>query len=358
MKNKQTLKLAAAVVVLVVVIGAYFGVKYWNRAETARAEAESDTSIALTSLTGEDITKFSYQYNGETITFAKEDGTWINVDDRDFPVKQSSIEGKLSSVVSTTATRELEADDAAISEYGLDAPSNIITLTDSNGNETVFEIGDVNDSTGEYYCRLNYENKVYMISSSLNSMMSFDIYTVADMESYPYIETENIKQISVSHGTDVTEFDPETDSAAYSAASGLYYTSHVNYNCTDLAEYGLDNPQYTITIKYIEDNGEDESESETLGETENNGDTEASESSETVASEVNNGGKETAASDESGNDGESETDGEKPESYDEADLQQIILYVGNATDNGYYVRVDGSNQVHIMSTTSLESLLQ
>ena len=71
MKNKQTLKLAAAVVVLVVVIGAYFGVKYWNRAETARAEAESDTSIALTSLTGEDITKFSYQYNGETITFAK-----------------------------------------------------------------------------------------------------------------------------------------------------------------------------------------------------------------------------------------------------------------------------------------------
>ena len=223
MKNKQTLKLAAAVVVLAVVIGAYFGVKYWNNTRTARAEAESDTSIALTSLTGEDITKFSYQYNDETITFVKENGTWYNADDRDFPVKQSSIEGKLSSAVSTAATRELDADDAAMTEYGLDAPENTITLTDSEGNETVFEIGDVNASTSEYYCRLNHENKVYMISSSLNSMMSFDIYTVADMESYPYVEAENIKQLSVDNGTDVKEFDPETDTAAYSAASGHYY---------------------------------------------------------------------------------------------------------------------------------------
>lgn len=328
MKNKQTLKLAAAVIVLVVVIGAYFGVKYWNSAETAKAEAGTDTSIALTELTGDEITKFSYQYNGETFTFVKEDGTWYNDADRSFPVKQSTIEGKLSSAVSTTATRELEADDAALSEYGLDAPANTITLTDVDGNETVFEIGDMNASTSEYYCRLNRSNKVYMISSSLNSMMSFDIYTVADMSSFPYIDSADIKALSVDDGTTVKDYDPTDDSAAYSAISSLYYTSHVDYNCTDLSQYGLDQPQYTITVKYVE---EDETE-----------ETETADASET--------GAESATA--------SETAEETDESYDEADLQQIILYVGSATDSGYYVRVEGSNEVHIMSSSLLEGLLK
>lgn len=324
MKNKQTMKLAAAVIVLVVVIGAYFGVKYWNSAESAKAESQTNTSMALTDLTGDEITKFSYQYEGETYTFVKEDGTWYNDADRSFPVKQSTIEGKLSSAVSTTATRELTADDAALTEYGLDAPANTIILTDGEGNETVFEIGDMNASTSEYYCRLNRSDKVYMISSSLNSMMSFDIYTVADMSSFPYIDSADIKALSVDDGTTVKDYDPTDDSAAYSAISSLYYTSHVDYNCTDLSQYGLEQPKYTITVKYVE----------------------ADESEETEETEVTDTAPE-----------ETSSDTETEESYDEADLKQLVLYVGNATDSGYYVRVEGSNEVHIMAASLLEGLI-
>lgn len=325
MKNKQTLKLAIAVIVLLVALGAYVGVKYWNRSETAKAEEQSDTSIALTDLTGDEITKFSYQYENETYTFIKEDGNWYNDADRSFPVKQSSIEGKLSSAVSTTATRELTADDAALAEYGLDAPANTITLTDGDGHETVFEIGDMNASTSEYYCRLNRSDKVYMISSSLNSMMSFDIYTVADMQSFPYIDSADIKALSVDDGTTVKDYDPTDDSAAYTAISSLYYTSHVDYNCTDLSQYGLDQPKYTITVKYVEE-----------------AETEETETADTATAESSS---------------DTETEAETKESYDEADLKQLVLYVGNATDSGYYVRVEGSNEVHIMAASLLEGLL-
>lgn len=309
MKNKQAMKMAAAVVVLAVAVGGYFLMRHWNSSESD-AQDES-TTIELTSLTGSDVEKFSYVYNDKTYSFVKENETWYYEEDRDFPLKQTSIEGKLSSVVSTTATRELEADSEALTEYGLDSPVNTITLTDSEGNETVFEIGDANDSTGEYYCRLNRSNKVYMISSSLNSMMSFDIYTIADMDSFPYIESSRVKALSVDNGSEVKDYDSEEDSAAYTAVGSLYYSSHVDYNCTDLSRYGLDQPQYIITIKYTP-------ETETADETQ--------ESTE-----------DTGVSEE--------------------DLETLTLYVGTLTDNGYYVRVDGSTQVHLMSATLLESLL-
>lgn len=329
MKNRQTVKMAAAVGVLVVAVGAYFGMTLWNKAETEKEEAEN-ASIELLDMGADDITGFSYQYEGETIAFVKEDGTWYLDSDRDFPVTQSSIEGKLSSVASTTASRKIEISEDNLADYGLDEPVNTITITDSEGNETVLEIGDQNGTSSEYYCRFNESDQVYMISSSLNSMMSFDIYTIVDMEDFPSFDMDSIKEFTVDDGSSVRSLDADDDYSAYSAASGMYYTQHIDYNAEDLSVYGLDDPQYTVTIKYLE-----ESEEESTDSTAASGETQASdESGETTA----------------------ETE-ETEETYDEADLTTLVLYIGAATDSGYYVRLEGSNEVNMLSTDNVESLI-
>ena len=301
MKNKQTVKMAAALIVLVAAIGIYFGMSMWNRSEEEQAVAESAETEIL-SIAGEDVTAFSYVYNDETYKFVKEDGTWYYDSDRNFPVDQSTIEGKLSSAVSTTFSREIEISEDNLADYGLDSPVNTITITDSDGNETVFEIGDSNATTGEYYCRLNSGSAVYMISSTLNSTMSFELYSVADMEDFPSMNQDEVKEVTINDGSEVRSLDAEEDADVFSAVSSLTYEAHVDYDCDDLSQYGLDAPQYVITIGYLE---------------------------------------------------------ETEETYDPADLTTYVLSVGNATEDGasYYVRLGSSTEVNLISAADLESII-
>lgn len=341
MKNKQTMKMTAAVIVLVVVVAAYFGITMWNKAE-ADKEDEDNASIQLLDVGADAIAKFSYKYNGETVTFVKEDGTWYLDSDREFPVKQTSIEGKLSSVASTTASRKIEISEDNLADYGLDEPVNTISITDSEGNETTFEIGDQNGTSSEYYCRLNGTNQVYMISSSLDSMMSFDIYTVADMSTFPEISSDSIKELTVEDAEGTKTLDKEENASAFSAIGSLYYTSQVDYNCEDMSKYGLDEPAYTVTIKYLEEAEEESSESAESAETSTQAPDAAAESGE--------------ASDETGESGEALEETE--ETYDEADLTTVVLYIGSASDSGYYVRLDGSNEVHMISSDAVADLTE
>ena len=301
MKNKQTVKMAAALIVLVAAIGIYFGMSMWNKSEEEQAVAESAETEIL-SISGEDVTAFSYVYNDETYKFVKEDGTWYYDSDRNFPVDQSTIEGKLSSAVSTTFSREIEISEDNLADYGLDSPVNTITITDSDGNETVFEIGDSNATTGEYYCRLNSGSTVYMISSTLNSTMSFELYSVADMEDFPSMNQDEVKEVTINDGSEVRSLDAEEDADVFSAVSNLTYEAHVDYDCDDLSQYGLDAPQYVITIGYLE---------------------------------------------------------ETEETYDPADLTTYVLSVGNATEDGasYYVRLGSSREVNLISAADLESII-
>ena len=340
MKNKQTMKMAAAVIVLVAAVGVYFGVTLWNKAETQKEEA-ADASIKLLDVSEENITKFSYEYLDETFTFVKEDGTWYLDSDHDFPVKQTSIEGKLSSVASTTASRQIEISTDKLADYGLDEPVNTISVTDADGNETTFEIGDQNGTSSEYYCRLNGGNQVYMISSSLNSMMSFDIYTIADMSTFPILSGDSIKEMTVDNGEGAVTLDSEEDAAAFTAISSLYYTSHVDYNCEDMSKYGLDEPSYTVVVKYLETSQESSQDGETESET----DETALENDETE-SETD----ETALEND-------ETESETDETYAEEDLTTLVLYIGDAADDGYYyVRLADSTEVHKISSDDVTDI--
>lgn len=321
--KKQAKTLIVAVIVLAVVIVLYFGMSKWNEVEEAKDD--EDTSISLLDISSDDVVAFSFDYEGETYSFVYEDDTWYLDSDRDFPVEQSTIEGKLSSAVSTTASQEIEIDEDNLADYGLDEPSCTITITDSDDNETIFEIGDENTVTYEYYCRLNESDTVYMIDSTLESMMSFDLYDVADMDDFPTISSDEIKELSVSDGTETIELDDEDDEDAYSEIAALYYSAHVDYDCEDLSTYGLDDPTYTIVIGYLE-----EEEEETQEESEESEETEDETEEETEETE---------------------------ETYDEDDLTILTLYIGDLGDDGYYVYLEGSTEVNLIDSSSLENIL-
>jgi hypothetical protein len=95
-----------------------------------------------------------------------------------------------------TASRLVEETAQDLSQYGLDQPSNIITVTDLDQNTISFEIGNQNEIAGGYYIKMETDDTVYLV----NSFPAAFSYSLEDL-----LKTED-------ESTDTTEAEETTES--------------------------------------------------------------------------------------------------------------------------------------------------
>lgn len=294
-----------------------------NRNEKAE-EAESG-GMDVIQMDASSIVNFSFKIGDNFAEFSKDGDEWKNQEDSEFPVDQEAVETLLNDLLSFTAKRKLEAVDG-LSEYGLEDPSNTIRLTDESGTETEILVGSRNQSTGDYYVSLaEAPNTVYVTASDLSSILPGSVMELAESEAYPAVSSSDIVEIQVKkeQGSYTLAYEEEEanwsvtgeDGISYSAEyqqvsslastlSGMVYSGLMDYNAEDLSVYGLDQPAAEIYIRYKEEIEEEEEEPETVE-------------------------------------------------------KNFTLYVGNQDENGnYYVRMEGSGQVHRVSSESLSSALE
>ena len=342
--KKKSVNLITAVGVLVVLSGAYVGVKaYVAKQEAADTESAEEENPEIISIASADVKSIKFVIDKKEVTFEKDGDSWVKSDETDFPVDQDKIDTLVSSLNSIKAERTLENVEDA-SEYELDQPENTITVTTEDGETAVIQLGMENDSTSQEYIDLNEDSStVYVVSNSTFSSFEGTLYDFAKSGVFPTVDSSTVSKISVE-GKDssyVVEKDEnnfwnitgdgETEKAdsakatsLASALSSMAYSSYVNYNCAEdeFSQYGLDKPYAEITVCYQEkvkkESTDDENEAE-------NGDEEVSE-----ASEDENQGDETADSETDGSesldeDADSETDGNESsdEDVDVADAEAV-----------------------------------
>ena len=342
--KKKSVNLITAVGVLVVLSGAYVGVKaYVAKQEAADTESAEEENPEIISIASADVKSIKFVIDKKEVTFEKDGDSWVKSDETGFPVDQDKIDTLVSSLNSIKAERTLENVEDA-SEYELDQPENTITVTTEDGETTVIQLGMENDSTSQEYIDLNEDSStVYVVSNSTFSSFEGTLYDFAKSGVFPTVDSSTVSKISVE-GKDssyVVEKDEnnfwnitgdgETEKADSAKATSLAstlssvaYASYVNYNCAEdeLSQYGLDKPYAEITVDYQEkvekESTDDENEAE-------NGDEEVSE-----ASEDENQGDETADSETDGSesldeDADSETDGNESsdEDVDVADAEAV-----------------------------------
>ena len=342
--KKKSVNLITAVGVLVVLSGAYVGVKaYVAKQEAADTESAEEENPEIISIASADVKSIKFVIDKKEVTFEKDGDSWVKSDETGFPVDQDKIDTLVSSLNSIKAERTLENVEDA-SEYELDQPENTITVTTEDGETTVIQLGMENDSTSQEYIDLNEDSStVYVVSNSTFSSFEGTLYDFAKSGVFPTVDSSTVSKISVD-GKDssyVVEKDEnnfwnitgdgETEKAdsakatsLASALSSMAYSSYVNYNCAEdeFSQYGLDKPYAEITVCYQEkvkkESTDDENEAE-------NGDEEVSE-----ASEDENQGDETADSETDGSesldeDADSETDGNESsdEDVDVADAEAV-----------------------------------
>ena len=377
---KKSTKLVSAVVVLAVLGGVYVGLNTYVTKEESTESSEEESKTEVYSVKTDDIKSLEFIIDKKDTVFEKKDDSWVKKDETAFPVNQTTLDSAASALEKVEADRVLENVDD-LTEYGLDSPSNSVTVTTDDGT-TKFNIGDENTSTNQYYIAKDDEDStVYVVSSSIVTPFMNSLYDYAQGEDFPTIDSSTVKKVQVSQdedsyileeNSDGATWDVSTDgsdketadtTAAGNVTSGLgslAYDQFTDYNAEDLSRYGLDKPYATITVDYQEEAENDSSD-------ESESDSEASESvteDNTDSAEDNSGDSiDSTASDDSssGDSSESEDAADSSDTGDSTETttvdKQLVIYVGdNADDGSRYVTID-NKQVYTMSTDTLSAII-
>lgn len=355
---KKSTKLVSAVVVLAVLGGVYVGLNtYVSKEEKAESSSEEESKTEVFSVKTDDIKSLEFIVDKKEVTFEKKDDSWVKKDETAFPVNQTTLDSAASAIETVEADRVLE-DVEDLAEYGLDSPSNTVTVDTADGT-TKLNIGDENTSTNQYYIsRADDDSTVYVVAADTVSPFMNSLYDYAQGEDFPTIDSSTVKKVQVSEDKDSYVLEENSDGATWDVSgdgssdkesadttaagnvtSGLgsfAFDQFVNYNAEDLSQYGLDKPYATITVDYQEEVEDDSTDSTESGE------------NDSTASESDSENSDTTDTDSSLEDEDSKTT-----TVD----KQLVIYVGDeAGDGSRYVTVD-NKQIYTMSTDTLSAVI-
>ena len=392
-KKKKLIGLLSALVVLILLTAAYFCLKNYNKEQEAESETE-DTSVAVTSIEETDITGLTYILDKEKLEFKKENDSWHYAQDENFPVDQDKMKTLLDNFKDIKAVRDLGQLEN-LEDYGLEEPQNTVTVTSNNGVETVFYIGNENETTGDYYMYMNNPEHVYTVGSAFANAFNGKLYDLVVDSSFPSITSNSIiKAVIDQQDNQLTLESSRDDSATWSVTdsknqkkeadgtksnqllsnvTSLNFTDYIDYNCKDLEQYGLKDPSAVITLDYTvtsevpvekdstetdAENVSEEAEPETADAETVSEVTESETADAETVSEVTE--SETADTQNATADGQSEESESETESTKlVTEEKQIVLQIGNQTEDGdYYVKTSDNNEVHTMSADALKPWLE
>ena len=290
MKRRKTLILLvcvlAAVSIATVVV---------MRTEEKKEEIKNTDEVIL-AVDPADVTSVSWTCEDSSFAFEKEEDEWLWSEDSAFPVSSDTMTEMLGIFEEFGASFVIEnVDDFA--QYGLDEPVCTINFSTEDADYEV-QLGDFSSMDSERYVSIG-DGNVYLVSTDpydsydveISDMilddevpgfengiesMSLEVKTITgsddseDTESFSYELVYDDEDTTTSvcaddhyftevNGTRVP-LDSSSVYAYYSAIRNLGLDSYVSYNVTDdeLTDWGLDDPELTITVSYTPDEEDSE----------------------------------------------------------------------------------------------------
>ena len=272
-RSKRLLILLA---VLAAACIAAFAALHWQQ----RQEQISVSGEEVLTIDPESVRALSWTYGGETLSFTRtEDGGWTYDGDPAFPVDPEAMEELLTPFAPFSAAFVIdEVEDEG--QYGLDDPACSIALTTG---ERTYEIrlGDTSAVDGQRYVSFG-DGTVYLAASDPLTQYDTTLRECILNDEVPAMD--RVTRLTFSGGEDWEAFWLE-DGSAYtcceddeyftqrdgtvrpldtgrvedylSALTSLDLTSYTAYDAgeEDLARYGLDDPELTVTVEYTTGDG-------------------------------------------------------------------------------------------------------
>ena len=161
--KKQKVQMVVLVIALALLIGGYFFLQNYNKKQTEKEDADK---IQVAQIDADAIQAFSYQLDGETLSFTKTDDNWSYDQNTELHMDNDRITSMLANVTKVEADEEIDHV-TDLSEYGLADPANVITVTTADQTYT-FTVGDHNATANCYYFMTDQQpDVVYTMKSGL-----------------------------------------------------------------------------------------------------------------------------------------------------------------------------------------------
>ena len=212
-------KVIIAAVALLIVAGGSFGaflaVKNRSDKETEKQVSELADNV-LFSFDSDSITEINFDCpDGQYKAVVNDDGDW-KLDDGEFALDQTYMNALLTLVSDFSAeTNYGEADSSKKSMYGLENPSETITLSDGTNNYKIY-VGNISPTNDYYYIMVEGKDKVYTVDSVQGSVLKASRLMIKSKELIPYKDNQ-IKQITVKKdGKTVYDLTFDTETSTWS----------------------------------------------------------------------------------------------------------------------------------------------
>ena len=163
MRKKQWIIL---VIALVAIVAASAGMKgYQKKQDQKAAQQEEDEKVYALQFASDDVTGISYEYDGTVLSFVKDGDEWKCSTDENAEIDADKMKTMLSSLSNITADSTVESPED-VSEYGIDQPTQQVTLNFSDGSEKKVTFGSTNEIVGGTYVQVSGDENVYLVGSS------------------------------------------------------------------------------------------------------------------------------------------------------------------------------------------------
>ena len=237
-----------------------------------RKEQIKNSGEPILELSGDSVQALSWEHKGETLAFHR-DETWLYDGDEKFPVSEDKINELLEQFQPLSAAFVIEEVED-FGQYGLDNPVCTIHLTTEEQSYEI-KLGDFSKMDSQRYASIG-DGNVYLVQN--DPLDQFDA-VLSDMIAHDEMpDFDQVTSIQFSGAQDYAASYEEDSSNTYCAEdvyftqrgekslpldtdrvdiylrkiSNLNPTNYVTYNVTDeeLATYGLDTPELTVTAEY------------------------------------------------------------------------------------------------------------
>lgn len=200
MKNQKK-QLITLITLFAFLIVAYFGIENYNTAE-AQKEEEANT-IIITEFTGDEVTAFSYDYNGETYSYTKNEDVWLYDGDTSLDMDETIIISMLDTAGSLLG-EDVFSEYESLDTYGLNEPAKTIYITMSDATEHILKVGDYNDIVGFYYFMVEGDSNLYLVDSTILNTFEVSYASLEYVEEVTEEATEETTEEATEEATEKT----------------------------------------------------------------------------------------------------------------------------------------------------------
>ena len=270
---KRAKRLYILLGVLAVLCAVTVGVLSYNEKQE-EIKTSGETILAVDPDT---VTALSWENETATLAFHK-DETWLYDEDEAFPTDQEAIDELLDTFEQFNAAFIIE-NVTDYAQYGLDDPICTIDLT-AGENSYQIQLGDYSAMDSQRYVSIG-DGNVYLAVSDPDEVFEVELSDLIDQDEVPSFDKVESISFAGAESGEIT-WQEYTDDSPYtwcaddvyflkqgddllplstalvegylSDISNTSFTDYVTYNATDedLATYGLDEPELTVTVAYTE----------------------------------------------------------------------------------------------------------